>query len=112
MLVIALLILGPKRLPAAGRSLGRGIKEFKEAITGRTDTQPDLPAGRDSGEPRTPSSRSAHGLSRQRESPSRHTPGTSPIRPRVRCGHPARRSRACPKQARTAGTNRRPNAMP
>jgi len=34
-LVIALLVLGPKRLPAAGRSLGDGIREFKESISGR-----------------------------------------------------------------------------
>jgi sec-independent protein translocase protein TatA len=33
-LVIALLVLGPKRLPGAGRSLGRGIREFKDGITG------------------------------------------------------------------------------
>jgi sec-independent protein translocase protein TatA len=33
-LVIALLVLGPKRLPAAGRSLGEGLREFKESITG------------------------------------------------------------------------------
>jgi sec-independent protein translocase protein TatA len=33
--VVALLILGPKRLPEAGRGLGRGIREFKESITGR-----------------------------------------------------------------------------
>lgn len=36
-LVLALLILGPKRLPAAGRSLGRGIREFKDGIGGRAD---------------------------------------------------------------------------
>jgi sec-independent protein translocase protein TatA len=33
-LVVALLILGPKRLPEAGRSLGRGMREFKQSLTG------------------------------------------------------------------------------
>jgi sec-independent protein translocase protein TatA len=33
-LVIALLVLGPKRLPAAGRSLGSGMREFKDGLTG------------------------------------------------------------------------------
>jgi sec-independent protein translocase protein TatA len=33
-LVVALLILGPKRLPDAGRALGQGIKEFKHSISG------------------------------------------------------------------------------
>lgn len=37
-LVIALLVLGPKRLPAAGRSLGHGMREFKDSITGRERT--------------------------------------------------------------------------
>ena len=35
--VIALLILGPKRLPAAGRSIGEGIREFKDGIKKQTD---------------------------------------------------------------------------
>ena len=35
LLIVALLILGPTRLPAAGRALGTGIREFKDAITGR-----------------------------------------------------------------------------
>jgi sec-independent protein translocase protein TatA len=35
--VIALLILGPKRLPAAGRSVGQGIREFKEGLKRQTD---------------------------------------------------------------------------
>jgi sec-independent protein translocase protein TatA len=33
-LVVALLIFGPKRLPMLGRSLGQGLKEFKDSITG------------------------------------------------------------------------------
>jgi sec-independent protein translocase protein TatA len=33
-LIIALLILGPKKLPAAGRSLGEGLRGFKESISG------------------------------------------------------------------------------
>ena len=35
-LVIALIILGPKRLPEAGKSLGRGMREFKNSIAGMT----------------------------------------------------------------------------
>ena len=45
-LVIALLILGPKRLPAAGRSLGQGLKEFKDSH--------HRPHGRSSRPPRRP----------------------------------------------------------
>ena len=36
--IIALLVLGPKRLPSAGRSLGNGIREFKDSLTGRPAT--------------------------------------------------------------------------
>jgi sec-independent protein translocase protein TatA len=40
-LVIALLIVGPKKLPALGRSLGGGMREFKDSITGVTsDSRP------------------------------------------------------------------------
>jgi sec-independent protein translocase protein TatA len=37
-LVIALIILGPKRLPEAGKSLGRGMREFKNSIAGMSDS--------------------------------------------------------------------------
>jgi sec-independent protein translocase protein TatA len=33
-LVIALVVLGPKRLPEVGKSLGRGMREFKESLSG------------------------------------------------------------------------------
>jgi sec-independent protein translocase protein TatA len=32
-LVVALIVLGPKRLPEVGRSLGNGIREFKESLS-------------------------------------------------------------------------------
>ncbi len=35
-LVIALVILGPKKLPGLGRSLGTGMREFKDSITGNS----------------------------------------------------------------------------
>lgn len=40
LLVALLLILGPKRLPESGRALGRGIREFRDAVTGH-DTPPN-----------------------------------------------------------------------
>jgi sec-independent protein translocase protein TatA len=36
-LVIALLVFGPKRLPELGKSLGSGMREFKDSITGKHD---------------------------------------------------------------------------
>ncbi len=36
-LVIALLVLGPKRLPEVGRSLGRGLRDFRSAVSGEDD---------------------------------------------------------------------------
>jgi sec-independent protein translocase protein TatA len=43
-LVIVLVIFGPKRLPDLGRSLGRGMREFKDSVTGK-DKDEELPAG-------------------------------------------------------------------
>jgi sec-independent protein translocase protein TatA len=42
LLVVALLVFGPKRLPEIGRSLGRGMREFKDSVTGQDD-KPELP---------------------------------------------------------------------
>jgi sec-independent protein translocase protein TatA len=46
-LVIVLLIFGPKRLPDLGRSMGKGMREFKDSITGKgdDDDKSELPTG-------------------------------------------------------------------
>jgi sec-independent protein translocase protein TatA len=36
-LIIALIVFGPKRLPELGRSLGKGIREFRGSIGGDND---------------------------------------------------------------------------
>ena len=43
-LAIALIVLGPKRLPDAGRSIGRGIRNFKAAVSGEDDEDEDAKA--------------------------------------------------------------------
>jgi sec-independent protein translocase protein TatA len=51
-LVLALIVLGPKKLPDAGRSIGKGMREFKNAIGGESHDDDDgdvvaLPPARD-----------------------------------------------------------------
>ena len=41
LLVVLLLVFGPKRLPEMGRSVGRGIREFKDSVSG--NEPPDEP---------------------------------------------------------------------
>lgn len=49
LLLIALLLFGGKRLPEIGRSLGSGMREFKDGVTGHSDAaQHEVPAA---GEP-------------------------------------------------------------
>jgi sec-independent protein translocase protein TatA len=38
--LVALLLFGPKRLPEMGRGLGKGMREFKDSVTGITDMSP------------------------------------------------------------------------
>ena len=59
-LVILLVIFGPKRLPGLGRSLGSGMREFKDSISGRNKDEDDEdgpralePAAASPAEPRT-----------------------------------------------------------
>ena len=49
-LVVALLVLGPKRLPEASRAIGKGIRDFRMAVTGEEPdhgaiSSPPMPAG-------------------------------------------------------------------
>lgn len=42
-LVVALLVLGPKRLPEVGRALGRGLRDFRTAISGEESPEQAIP---------------------------------------------------------------------
>jgi sec-independent protein translocase protein TatA len=44
-LVIVLIIFGPKRLPDLGRSMGRGMREFKDSVTGKSKDNEELEEG-------------------------------------------------------------------
>jgi sec-independent protein translocase protein TatA len=53
-LVIALLIFGPKKLPDLGRSVGSGMREFKNSVTGAGDDErEELPAAERAGAQRS-----------------------------------------------------------
>ena len=49
-LAIALIVLGPKRLPEAGKALGKGLREFKDSVSGIGSHDDD----EEEGEPSTP----------------------------------------------------------
>ena len=48
-LIIVLIVFGPKRLPDLGRSLGRGMREFKDSVSG--DDSDKLPAAQEPAPP-------------------------------------------------------------
>lgn len=43
LLVIALLVFGPKRLPEIGAGLGKSLREFKQSMSGAGTQQPEPP---------------------------------------------------------------------
>jgi sec-independent protein translocase protein TatA len=53
-LAVAMLVLGPKRLPEAGRGIGSAIRGFKEALS-MPDSRPEPPAIGSAGGPAAPS---------------------------------------------------------
>jgi len=40
LLLVVLLVFGPKKLPEMGRSLGKGMREFKSSVTGHHEDKP------------------------------------------------------------------------
>jgi sec-independent protein translocase protein TatA len=53
-LIIVLVIFGPKRLPDLGRSLGRGMREFKDSVTGKDKEREQLDSVNTTAEPPEP----------------------------------------------------------
>jgi sec-independent protein translocase protein TatA len=51
-LVVALLVLGPKRLPEVGRALGKGLRDFRSAISGEERPESTIPPANDPAPPR------------------------------------------------------------
>ena len=47
LLLLALLLFGAKRLPEIGRSLGKGMREFKDSISGNSNEKAELPPSAD-----------------------------------------------------------------
>jgi sec-independent protein translocase protein TatA len=50
-LIVALIVFGPKRLPEMGRSLGKGMREFKDSISGKDDKAELKPPSTDDSPP-------------------------------------------------------------
>jgi sec-independent protein translocase protein TatA len=67
-LVIVLVIFGPKRLPDLGRSLGRGMREFKDSVTGKDKEHEEIEATKTVGDTPDSSSTTASTTAREQQS--------------------------------------------
>jgi sec-independent protein translocase protein TatA len=66
-LVIVLIVFGPKRLPDLGKSLGRGMREFKDSVTGKDKEHEQLEPVKTVGDNPEPSSTTATTATTARE---------------------------------------------
>jgi sec-independent protein translocase protein TatA len=57
--LLALVLFGPKRLPEMGRGLGKGMREFKDSITGDSRAEHELAQVEPAGEPESEQRRAA-----------------------------------------------------
>jgi len=66
-LLVLLLVFGAKRLPEMGRSMGRGMREFKDAVTGLDDTPDSPPPGELPSAPSEPAQHETAAEEKERE---------------------------------------------
>jgi sec-independent protein translocase protein TatA len=63
LLLVILLVFGPKRLPEMGRSLGRGMREFKDSVSGKSKDEEEraalTPTAAEAAPPQAPATASA-----------------------------------------------------
>ena len=67
-LVIVLVIFGPKRLPDLGKSLGRGMREFKDSVTGKDKEHEQLDSVKTVGDAPEPPATTATTSTREQQS--------------------------------------------
>lgn len=65
LLLVLLLVFGPKRLPEMGRQLGKGMREFKDSVTG--DSKDDEASALPPAEPVVPAAPAAPAEQRERD---------------------------------------------
>jgi sec-independent protein translocase protein TatA len=68
-LIIVLVIFGPKRLPDLGRSLGKGMREFKDSVTGKDKEHEQLDSKGTVGEPPEPPATTATSSTTREQQP-------------------------------------------
>jgi TatA/E family protein of Tat protein translocase len=78
-LVVALIVLGPKRLPEVGRSLGRGLRDFRSAISGQDEEHsPEMVQQLQSGEGEIAAREQAPTTQEQAPAPQEQAPPAQP----------------------------------
>jgi sec-independent protein translocase protein TatA len=75
-LVVALLVLGPKRLPEVGRSLGRTMRDFRAALSGEQTHEPVITES-------TPAEPEPQAASEEEAPADEAGPSSEPQKPRV-----------------------------